>query len=472
MHERHRLADFPFPPARWPFFYGWVIVALSTLGVVASMPGQTVGVGIFNDHLIRDLGLSRVSLANTYLLGTLASGFLQPFAGRLFDRWGARTLMLLSCLLLGATLFYLSQIERIAAGALGLWTRATGSARAADDAWLAVAIALTLGFFALRFSGQGVLTMTSRNMLGKWFRRRRGLAAGISGVFVSAAFSSAPKLLEEIVVLTSWQRAWTLLAAASTGFGVFAWLIARDNPEECGLLMDGDAAPVDDAGRDGEVRDGEVRNGSASRSAAESEAALDFTLREALRTGAFWVISLGLSLQGLIITAATFHLTSLGEKVGLTRDQVLSVYLPMAWISVCATLIGGPVIDRVRLRWLFVTEMVALTFGTSGLLWFSESLGRILFIAGFGISGGLYGLTLNVVWPRFFGRTHLGKISGVNMSMMVIGSALGPSLFAWSERATGAYEAATWASLVTVGLVLLAALRLENPRRDRSSTSN
>ena len=74
-----RLApSFPFAPARLPFFYGWVIVAVATLGIVMSVPGQTMGVSVFTDHLIRVTGLSRLELANTYLLGTLASSFFLP----------------------------------------------------------------------------------------------------------------------------------------------------------------------------------------------------------------------------------------------------------------------------------------------------------------------------------------------------------------------------------------------------------
>lgn len=63
--------DFPFAPRRLPFFYGWVIVGVATLGVVMSIPGQTMGVSVFTDHLIRVTGLTRLELAYTYLVGTL-----------------------------------------------------------------------------------------------------------------------------------------------------------------------------------------------------------------------------------------------------------------------------------------------------------------------------------------------------------------------------------------------------------------
>ena len=45
-----------------------------------------------------------------------------------------------------------------------------------------------------------------------------------------------------------------------------------------------------------------------------------------------------------------------------------------------------------------------------------------------------------VIFPRFYGRKHLGAISGVNMASMVIGSGLGPLLFGWCHHAHDSYR--------------------------------
>ena len=68
----------PFPPAAFPFYYGWVILIVSTIGLVASAPGQTLGVSVFTESLLDVTGLSRVQLSNAYLMGTLGSGLLLP----------------------------------------------------------------------------------------------------------------------------------------------------------------------------------------------------------------------------------------------------------------------------------------------------------------------------------------------------------------------------------------------------------
>ncbi|MFT4721919.1 MAG: OFA family oxalate/formate antiporter-like MFS transporter, partial [Candidatus Azotimanducaceae bacterium] len=66
-------AHWPFSPKSTPFFYGWVIWLLSTLGVLFSIPGQTMGMAVFTDAFIDGLGLTRTELSMAYLVGTVGS---------------------------------------------------------------------------------------------------------------------------------------------------------------------------------------------------------------------------------------------------------------------------------------------------------------------------------------------------------------------------------------------------------------
>ena len=69
---------FPFNPASWSFFYGWIILAAGIVGVLMSLPGQTTGVSVFTDHLVENYRIDRVWLMVAYLIGTAGSGFLVP----------------------------------------------------------------------------------------------------------------------------------------------------------------------------------------------------------------------------------------------------------------------------------------------------------------------------------------------------------------------------------------------------------
>ncbi len=85
-------STFPFHPARLPIFYGWWILVVSSLGIVASIPGQTMGFSVFTPILSKELGLSLSSISTTYLIGTVLAGLFLPQVGRWFDRLGARVM--------------------------------------------------------------------------------------------------------------------------------------------------------------------------------------------------------------------------------------------------------------------------------------------------------------------------------------------------------------------------------------------
>ena len=89
---------FPFRPDKFPFFYGWVIVLAGTIAVIFSIPGQTMGFSVFTDILIEELGLNRVQLSTAYCVGTVVSGLSLPYFGRLYDRIGARRMIVYSAI--------------------------------------------------------------------------------------------------------------------------------------------------------------------------------------------------------------------------------------------------------------------------------------------------------------------------------------------------------------------------------------
>ena len=100
-----------------------------------------------------------------------------------------------------------------------------------------------------------------------------------------------------------------------------------------------------------------------------------------------------------------------------------------------------------------------------GMLFLNESVGVPAYVIGNGIaSGGFVSLT-GIVFPRFYGRLHLGAISGVNMSTMVIGSGLGPMLFGLCQHLTGTYKEILIASIIVPTLLAVFSLKADNPQR-------
>ena len=425
-----------FDPARVPFFYGWVVLGAGTLGIVVSAPGQTVGVSAFTESLIDALGINRNLLSLGYLVGTLSSALLLSRAGRLYDRRGGRIVATGSALVLALTLVYLSFSARISGGLAAVLEFL--------PAPVIAFVVVTAGFFLLRFSGQGVLTLASRNMVMEWFDKRRGIANAIMGVSISFGFSYAPRVFDALLTRNGWEVAWRWIAAGVAAFALFSFLVYRDRPETHGLKPDG-----------GDVQ---VRGHHP-----ESAHGASFTLAEARRTYSFWVFSLALFLAGLVITAYTFHIVSIFADAGLSRSQAVAIFLPASIVAVGIQFAASWLSDRIKLKYFCALQTAGVVILAAGLVFMSGRSSIAVLVVGHGLVQGMFGVTSNITWPRFYGRRHLGAISGLAASLGVAGSAMGPYLFSFMREASGSYRAP---ALVcgAIGIVLfIASFRANRP---------
>jgi MFS family permease len=306
----------------------------------------------------------------------------------------------------------------------------------------------------LRFAGQGLLTMTSRTVMGKWFERRRGLASAIMGTAIAGGFGVTPWLFGEVLDGFGWRGAWLLMAAVvGIGMGLIAWLLVRDNPEECGLEMDGGAAESADAPA-GKRREPRV----------EVRTYHEATRGQALRTVAFWATSGALAVQGLVITGITFHLEAIGAESGLGRDASRMLFMPMAVVATIVGALAGLACDYVRIKWLLITMGCFQALGFAASAHLDRSLGWWLAVVGLGFSGGFFGPISSVAMPRFFGRANLGAINGVQMMVMVLSSAIGPSFLALFERYGGSFGPGLYWSCAFPLVVSIVALWATNPQ--------
>jgi OFA family oxalate/formate antiporter-like MFS transporter len=438
-------ANTPFSPAKCPFFYGWAIVAVSTLSIVFSIPGQTSGIGLFTDSLIEALSITRTQLSVAYMIGTIISGLLLPFAGKLLDRIGVRLMSVLASMGLALSLLVLASVGRIK----DLFPSNT------DNYILPMAVA-SFAFLLVRFFGQGNMTMVGRVAMGRWFNHWRGTATAIAGVPIAFAFNAAPWILNKLINALGWQGACFLMAGL---IGIIMTLTGllffRDTPEECGLTMDG------------LTEDQAQRLPRKQRHPVHRQ----FTRYEAIGTMSFWAFALGLAAHGLIVTAIAFHITSIGEEMGKTRDQAVMMFFYSSFISIPARFAISYLVDNTGFKLRYVLMFLASTIAcyTLGLAWFNTPLGWLTTTVGFGLSGGTWGVLCNVTFPRYYGRKHLGAISGLSMSVLVIASAVGPALFSGGQHLLGSYRNTTFCALGLPVIVFVLAWFTRNPQRANPS---
>ncbi|WP_136481051.1 MFS transporter [Cognatitamlana onchidii] len=423
-------------PNRFPFFYGYVILLFGTVGILFSIPGQTVGVSLFTDPVKDALNLSRNEFSSAYMLGTLLSAFFVTKAGVLFDRLGARYVAFLAALVLALTLLLFSISEYIVDTVKQILN---------IESNLVTLIIITILFFILRFSGQGVLTMASRNMIMMWFDKNRGKINSISSIAVSFGFSSSPLLLNSLIESYNWQYTWQIMAFSILGFCIIILIFYKNKPEDYNLKTDG------------------ITKKTASKKQMVIEKPKDFTLAEAKQTRAFWIIGLILAFNSFFVTGLTFHVVSIFETHEYTRTEAISIFIPISIIAIVVSTVANIASDYVQHKIYIYSMLISGIMACVGLWLLNYTFGVYLLILGLGVLGGLFAVVNAVTWPKYYGRKHLGAITGKSMSFLVLASAIAPALFSLSFTYLMDYKYVAIIALIYLAILLIGAIKFRKP---------
>lgn len=423
-------------PSKSPIFYGYLVLVFGTIGIYCSIPGQTIGVSVFTDPVKDALGLTRNQFSNAYMIGTICSSLVIGRAGLWFDKYGARYVAFFAALTLASALFLCSWSVQMSETLKGLFNL---------DTWLIPFVLMTVLFFILRFSGQGVLTMASRNMIMIWFDENRGKVNAISSVAISFGFSSSPLWVNALIENYSWEVAWQFLAIGLLVFSFFVLQFFKNKPEEHGLLPDGKISKSDDTSKWVPV-------------------AKQYTAKEAQRTRAFWMYGLILSFNSFFITGLTFHVVSVFASEGFPKEDAISIFLPASVVAVTISTVFNFLSDYLQLKLYLYLMILGGIMASVGFLFLATPIGIPFLIGGFGILGGFFAVLNAIVWPRFYGRTNLGAITGKIMSFLILASALAPPIFSLCFSTFGSYHLVGYLGLAFLLFSALASVKANNPQ--------
>ncbi|SNR33827.1 Major Facilitator Superfamily protein [Lutibacter agarilyticus] len=424
-------------PQKTPFFYGYIVLFIGTIGIWASIPGQTVGVSVFTDPVKDALGLSRNEFSNAYMIGTFVSSFFVSRAGVLFDKFGARYVSFITTIILGVALLLCSISVEISEAIQQVFSITT---------WVIPFIVITVLFFLIRLSGQGVLTMASRNMIMLWFDKNRGKVNSISSIAISLGFSTSPIFLNELIDTNGWEASWQIIAVGLFIFSFFILQFYRNKPEDFELNPDGIKIETE-----------EIKIETTER---------DFNLKEAKQTRAFWIIGLVLAFNSFFITGFTFHVISIFSSQNYSKDQAIAIFLPISVIAIIVSVICNIMSDYIQHKIYIYVMLFSALLASIGLLLLNSTYGVYVLIVGLGVLGGLFAVVNAVTWPRYYGRKYLGAISGKVMSFLVIASAVAPSLFSYCYTILGSYSYISYLNFMFLGVLIIGAFKLKNPQKD------
>ncbi|MDA1309454.1 MAG: MFS transporter, partial [Proteobacteria bacterium] len=366
------------------FFYGWVVLVVAGAGIFASGAGQSHIFSVFIGPISRDLDIGAAAIASAYGLATLIAAFGLPLMGRIVDRQGARKTMTIVVILLG-----------FACIAFGF---------APGLIWLG------LGFGALRFLAQGSLMLNSTNVLSHWFSRQRGFAMGLMLLGFAISMAIHPPASQWLIDHVGWRQAWIWI-------GVSTWVLMlpllvfllHNAPEPLGLTPDGIAEVASTGG----VQD-------------RHSASYGLTLAETLRTATFYIVATGLFTMSMLVTALHFFQVSIFEHQGLSPTIAAWMFPLSAVVAVFTQPFVGRCLDRFATPRVFATALLMLCASLITITFVKDLPTALLYGVVFGVNNAFNITMFGYLYPRYFGRRHLGSIQGVGQMIGVVGASVGP----------------------------------------------
>jgi sugar phosphate permease len=202
-------------------------------------------------------------------------------------------------------------------------------------------------------------------------------------------------------------------------------LMIRNKPHEHGEVVDG--IPEEPPAKDQPLE--------------KADATRDFTAREALRTQAFWLISLGHGFALFVVHAVSVHaITHLKEGLGYS---VATASLVISLVTACQMLgvaLGWWIGDRYRKRLIAAACMLAHALGLLLLTFASNWLMVVAFAVLHGTAWGLRGPFMQAMRADYFGRSAIGMILGLSFMIIVVGQVGGPIIPGIFADMTGDYR--------------------------------
>ena len=385
-------------------FYGWWIVAGAVAGYYVSVGAGFASASVFLQPVVDDLGWSVRDFTIATSGANALSGFAGVFVGPLVDRHGARPLMLAGAVALAGALMLSSQVTEL---------------------WQFVGLQAFGVGMGLALVGPLTLNVT----LSKWFVLRRGWAIALASTGISFASMTVPLLMTRIVDSWGWRDGYMLLGVAVLGLSVPVALLMRRQPEDHGLLPDGQREP----GAGGSEADAETIRLDRLNS---------YTREEAVRTRALWLLTFSFAFFMAAASAVLIHGIPFATEAGFARNEAAVAVAASGAGNLLAKFVWGYTLARYHVRSLLGTCFALLSTGIVTML-VADAVNQLplmllaFFVWGLGFGGGVP--LGEFIWAKYFGRVHIGAVRSVGMPVGIVLGASGPLAASLIFDATDAY---------------------------------
>ena len=363
------------------FFYGWIIVGIANIGIFSSGPGQSHTFSVFVEPISQDLQLSSASIASAYGLATLIAAFLLPYMGKLIDRYGARVSLIIISIILGISCIFFGAASNF--------------------------LMLTVGFGFLRFFGQGSLMLGCANLVSQWFDSKRGFAMSLMALGFGMSMAVHPPLSQLLIDEYGWKYAWIILGVSTWIIMVPAlFILAWNNPENIGLKPDGEK--------------------KTKLTKDEVQVIEGLNLKEALKENSFYILAAMWFGMAMLVTTLHFYQVTILTNQGISTEYAASLFTISAVAMVVFMPLVGKFFDNFPTKYVLATGLLINSISLISITYSNNDAYSLFYAISFGINNAFSMTMFGYIWPRYFGRKHLGSIQGTGQMIGVIGASLGP----------------------------------------------
>jgi len=412
-------------------FYGWWVVAAGTFLYFLGIGSVFYGFSAFFNPMINEFGWSRAVTSGAYSLSRLEGGIEGPVVGWLIDKFGARKLVFIGVTLTGIGFMAMASVSN-------LWSL-----------YLIFGLLVSMGYNTGFYHATTTAT-------ANWFFRKRSRALSFITVGGGLGGAVIVPFLALIITNSGWRTASIVMGVLMLALGLPAAYIVRSKPEDKGLLPDGDQPRQESPA---------TPEGAASSGVADE---IDFTVKEALRTRAFWIFVGAMTLRACILSSLVVHQIPHLVDMGISYTAASACLGTMILISIPGRLVFGWLGDFVDKRLLLLAasllQAVAIfVFIQASSLWMAY-----IFVVLFGIGyGGEIPLTL-AFRGQLWGRKAFATLGGIAAAFYSVGTVAAPVLAGYLFDVSGSYSVAfyTFMGLITVsGFAFLAIRQPKAPPR-------
>ena len=400
---------------RLPFFYGWVILACVCCAGFARQGPAVATLSIFVEPMTGEFGWSRTGMSAAVSLGGILAALTSPMLGTLLDRHGARAMLCWAVLTTGVCAILLAFTQ---------------------------SLTYFIIFFCIaRTNFAGPFDLGIYGAINNWFVRDRGIATSISTIALMAGLVAMPLLAQAAIVYDGWRAGWIAvgMTVLLVGF-VPSWLLMVRRPEDMGLVPDGGrlSAPNDNPDQ---------------RPSFQHEPR--FTRAQALRTPAFWLLSLYTALVYPVQAGVSLHQAPHLIERGIDATSAALMIGVFSFSCAVSGFASGVVLRWISVRITLALSAIGLAAGAYLMTWIASDFDGYYTAVVFGLGIGGVLTVLPIAWADYFGRTSFGAIRGIALTVQVVAQALGPVMSGVLRDVTGDYDVALllFAGLATVAIV-------------------